>query len=378
MKKPEILLITRPLTPPWDEASKNFAIELARNMQGYKFHILTGKKDKELPDNIVQHKIYHGPQWSTIQKAKLVLRLPGILKKNPNIKMIHLIFTLYPLNATILKRITRKFQGNIVYTGPCLSEKSGNLESMIFADHIVGYSKYTSKKFEVSGKPVETIPPFVKFDNFPLIAPEKRKIIRKKWGIGEKEKIILFPGEYSRMKAVSTLWDGFIKIMKVKPESYLFMACRPKTKMDVREEHKFANEVQKSGWGGRVRFLSTVKDMSSLYAAADLVVFPVSSMQGKFDFPFVLIESLATGTPIVTSDIKPLGEIWDDNPKLGQQFIFGAGNTKTFAKRCLEILSRDREVYDKKLSSYIRKRFSKDKVIKGYEELYKKVLKNKK
>ena len=34
MKPRKILLFTRPLTPPWDEASKNLAFELSQNMEG--------------------------------------------------------------------------------------------------------------------------------------------------------------------------------------------------------------------------------------------------------------------------------------------------------------------------------------------------------
>jgi len=377
MKKPEILLVTRPLTPPWDEASKNFAIELAKELTDCKFHILTGKTEKYLPGNITQHEIYRGAGWkSFIQKSRLVLKLRGIFKRNPGIKIVHFIFTLTPFNSKILKVLTKDFKGRIIYTA-CILQRKTSLKSLIFVDQIVAYSQYSASELKVTQKPIKIIPPFLNFNDFPLLNEDERRKIRGKWGIKSYEKLILYPGEYARLKAVSTLWEGFRKILKTQPNSYLFMACRPKTKLDVKEEEKFTNEAHKTGLGSRVRFLGTVEDMAHLYSAADLTVFPVSSMKGKFDFPFVLLESLACGTPIITSDVAPLPEIWEGNNEFKKQFTFKAGDVGWFVKKSLEVLSNDRQEYTKKLSEFIRKRFNKKDVLENYRLIYEKILKGK-
>jgi len=377
MKKPEILLVTRPLTPPWDEASKNFAIELAKELTDCKFHILTGKTGKYLPGNITQHEIYKGAEWNTIQKAKLFLKLSGIIKRNPKINILHFLFTPTAVNSKMFKRVINRFGDKTIHTIPCLPENESNPGSIIPSKQIVAYSKFNADKLKKTGKDVKIIPPFLNFNDFTLLNEDERRKIRGKWGIKSYEKLILYPGEYARLKAVSTLWEGFRKILKTQPNSYLFMACRPKTKLDVKEEEKFTNEAHKTGLGSRVRFLGTVEDMAHLYSAADLTVFPVSSMKGKFDFPFVLLESLACGTPIITSDVAPLPEIWEGNNEFKKQFTFKAGDVGWFVKKSLEVLSNDRQEYTKKLSEFIRKRFNKKDVLENYRLIYEKILKGK-
>ena len=60
--KLKILLITRPIAPPWDEASKNFAYALAKEISkqssNLEIHILTKGNFSDLPSNIIQHPIY--------------------------------------------------------------------------------------------------------------------------------------------------------------------------------------------------------------------------------------------------------------------------------------------------------------------------------
>ena len=57
----DILLATRPLTPPWDEASKNFAYFLAKSIHdsGLRVHILTTPtRLDDMGDHVIQHPIY--------------------------------------------------------------------------------------------------------------------------------------------------------------------------------------------------------------------------------------------------------------------------------------------------------------------------------
>jgi hypothetical protein len=64
--KKKILFVTRPIAPPWDEASKNMAYQLAINVakinQNLEIHLMTKGELKDtlpgLPDNIIQHPIY--------------------------------------------------------------------------------------------------------------------------------------------------------------------------------------------------------------------------------------------------------------------------------------------------------------------------------
>ena len=73
--KKRILLLTRPICPPWDEASKNFAYTLAKHARDFEIHLLTCGKVTDLPENVIQHSIYSSPKWDLGQKIRAYLFL---------------------------------------------------------------------------------------------------------------------------------------------------------------------------------------------------------------------------------------------------------------------------------------------------------------
>lgn len=382
-KIPEILLITRPLTPPWDEASKNFAYSLAKNLDNCRFHILVGEYDPELPKRITQHVIYKGSSWTTLQKTKLVLKLFILLKKNPSINIVHLLFAPTPFNTRILKNLVRSFPVKVIQTIASVPENAKErISSALFADKFVVYSTYA--KNQLTGtqhsvrlrKKISVIPPFIDFTEFSLSNQKEREAIRKKWKIDKKDKMILYPGEYGRLGAIDSLLKGFADIKSGLPDTKLFMACRIKKKEDEKIERQFKKDVSLAGLSSSVYFVGKVSNIRELYTASDLTVFPAKfmegkSLEGKFDFPFVLLESLACGTPILTSDIAALPEIWDGNKKYLEKFVFPAKNTDAFAKKCIKILNQDRKIFAKQLNEFVTKRFNKSEILTKYSELYK-------
>ena len=58
----KILFVSRPITPPWDEASKNFAYNLAKEIahssDSPEIHLMTTHTQLNLPENIKQEEIY--------------------------------------------------------------------------------------------------------------------------------------------------------------------------------------------------------------------------------------------------------------------------------------------------------------------------------
>lgn len=383
---PEILLITRPLTPPWDEASKNLAYAIAKNISEYKFHILVGKYDPTLPKHITQHVIYKGADWTTSQKLRLIMNLKKILKQNPKINCAHLLFAPTPLNTRILRSILKKFKLRVVQNLACPPQNKKT--SLDFADEIVVYSKHTAEK--INQKNVKIIPPFIETEKFVPLSKKARNELRKKWGIDKNDKIILFPGEYSRLNALGTLWKSYVvlngewKMENGKKEKNLieadspfsilhsplklFVACRIKNKKDLILEKKFKKLVGISSHKDNVRFLGKIEKPEEMYQVADLTVFPVKKMDGKFDFPFVLLESLACETPILTSDIGALPEIWQGNKEYEKKYVFKT--EKEFVKKIKKTLENSTPETKKELGLFVKKEFQKEKVLLEYKKIY--------
>lgn len=379
-KAAEILMITRPLTPPWDEASKNLAYFLATQIEGLKFHILVGEYDPALSKNITQHLIYRGADWDLKQRFRLILSLRRILKDNPGINTVHLLFAPTALNGLILKALLKKPDRKIIHNLACPPKKEGG--NLLFGDKVIVYSKHTAGK--IKKKSISIIPPFADVKRFQPISQKSKQELRKKFGIKTKDIALLYPGEYSRLDAMGLLWKTFIKLKqsearknKEKSESgrsyRLIVACRIKSKEDRIKEEKFKKLVSLSAYAEDVIFLGKIERPERMYQLADLTVFPAKKMDGKFDFPFVLLESLACGTPILTSDIGALPEIWSGNEKYLKQFVFDIKEEKDFSVKIKKILKS--KIEKGEMRCWVEAKFNPEKTLNKYEQIYREITK---
>ena len=102
INRKKILLVTRPIAPPWDEASKNFAFYLAKTLGMDDFYLLTNGFIPDLPAHIHQKAIYTSNKLTYMQRLRL-LKLRHILRENFDV--IHYMLTPTKLNAFSFKKL---------------------------------------------------------------------------------------------------------------------------------------------------------------------------------------------------------------------------------------------------------------------------------
>ena len=305
----EILLITRPITSPWDEASKNFAFMLAKHISQFTFHLLTCKSKKlhDINCNVIQEPIYTSSQIDKIQKLIL---LKNLIQDFKSVQIYHSLFTPSFWTSRILKLIVKKYNKKSIQTAACFNIHSFRLKELFFADLIITHSNYSKNILNKTGiLNVKTIYPGVDLDKF----NPRVNIDYLKCHLGlSNENVILYPGEYARLGAVQVITKSIPEIKKIIPNIKFIFACRIKTVRDQRIEQKTKNLLKEKNLLDSVVFLNTVEDMPALINLSTLCIFPVEEMTGKFDLPMVLLECLACGKPIVITDIEPLNEIIKD------------------------------------------------------------------
>jgi glycosyltransferase involved in cell wall biosynthesis len=76
---------------------------------------------------------------------------------------------------------------------------------------------------------------------------------------------------------------------------------------DGPERERFERRVHKLGLDAMFDFRRQVDDLSSLYAACDVVILP-SRSEGV---PLVVLEALASARPVVASNVGAIGEVLD-------------------------------------------------------------------
>src|SRR3989344_8260360 len=101
----KILLATRQLVPPWDEASKNFAYFLGREVKDHTLTLLTTKEFLEgLPPDVHQEPIFSSGHFDL--KAKIEL-FRYLRKARGLFDITHSLFTPTKQNTSIIKCLAK-------------------------------------------------------------------------------------------------------------------------------------------------------------------------------------------------------------------------------------------------------------------------------
>jgi glycosyltransferase involved in cell wall biosynthesis len=115
---------------------------------------------------------------------------------------------------------------------------------------------------------------------------------------------VLTVGRLSRNKGT---WD-LLRIAAAAGPDFEFRLCG--TGETEAEDAAIRAEAQRAGLGERVRFLGVVRgeDLAAEYRHADLFLLPTYAEI----FPVVVLEALASGLPVVTTDVPAIPEMFDE------------------------------------------------------------------
>jgi glycosyltransferase involved in cell wall biosynthesis len=134
-----------------------------------------------------------------------------------------------------------------------------------------------------------------------------RAEIRRQLHVEESTPVVFAAGRFVRKKGFEYLIDATRQLVSVEPRVQLVLAGDG----DLRTEYE--TRARASGIGDRVRFVGTLSqsDVARYLAAADVAVVPSAQDEaGNVDgLPNVVLESLASGTPVVASPAGGIGSV---------------------------------------------------------------------
>lgn len=381
MSRKKILLATRPIVPPWDEASKNFAYFLAKNIKNAKLeiHLLTPKKapslEKDLSSNIIQKPIYSQTDFSRAgyPLSQKLLLTHYLFTHTSDYDIVHYLFTPTILNAIIIK-FSNWLQRKTFKTIQTIATLREDLHTpdqwkrMFFADKLVTYSDYSKNRLEKAGfQNITRIYPGIDLN---LYAPKpKNEEALKHFALTSNDFVVMYPGEYVRLGATDMLVDMLIKYCHSHKNILFIFGCRVKNDADQKKKDAIVAQLTQAKVIDRVRFTDTWKDMPTLYNLSDIVVFPVENMRGKFDVPLAIIEAYACGKPVILSDLP----IFQEFSKPEFSAIIPKGDGEALWTKIEELQSDEakRKSLGIHARLFVEQHFDVQNTAREYEELYK-------
>ena len=378
--KKKILFVTRPIAPPWDEASKNMAYQLAINVakinSNFEIHLMTKGILSGLPKNIIQHPIYTSAK-NDFTFSQKIRSLFFQWKMKNKFDIVHYFFTPSKFNSLVIKKFLYPKKSKTIQTIATLREDlmtKKEIKNNMFGDILVTYSNYTKKRLKDLGfANVQHIYPGI---NLALFAPqEKKPSLLASCNFAATNFIIGFAGEYVRLGGVDNIVDSFSEIEKKIPEARLFLNVRLKNKKDALKKEEIVSRLKKLRLLEKVSFEENVDftkfSMGDCFNVYDVALFPVHNMKGKFDVPLVVPEAMACQKPVILSDIPILREFTNNNNTV----IIKKKNTEELTRAILDLYnnSEKRAEIASNGMHFARRNFNIEFIAEEYNDLYDKL-----
>jgi glycosyltransferase involved in cell wall biosynthesis len=172
---------------------------------------------------------------------------------------------------------------------------------------------------------VHVIPPGVDLEAF---SPEGREQARAALGLARDDQVVLAVRRLTPRMGLSVLLDAWTKVAGAGRNRLLAIAGDGPLMADLERQAK------RSGLSGQLRLLGRLDEatLACWFRAADVSVVPSLALEG---FGLVVLESLASGTPVLVSDAGGLPEAVQG---LDPSLVVPAGDAGALATRLREAL----------------------------------------
>jgi phosphatidylinositol alpha-1,6-mannosyltransferase len=277
----QVLFVSKPVVPPWNDSSKNLVRDIAASLERHS-PVLMGRS-----------------RHLGVFRQLLFATSPDIWHFffAPNVKT--------SAAARFARAVRRVPSIHTVCSMPAEQDAIGKL---LFADVTVALSRAAFERLRLAGideSALRLIPPCVP----PLSVPDstRRTELREKHAIPGKTQVWIYPGDLEFGGGAEIALTGFAAWNRA--DSLLLMACRPKTARAAVERFRLMELARRWGIASRVQWLGDTLQIHELLTLSDFVVLVNRSAYAKMDYPLVALESMCLARPVLVGRGTPSEEL---------------------------------------------------------------------
>ena len=304
---PEVLLVSKPIAPPWHDSSKNLVRDLARHMRRYtpvvmsRPHALVDLPRARIEPIYAEESASPSFSPALLDNVKVLKRL-ALGQKTA---LWHFFFAPNPRTSNVARWTGRLRSARSVQTVCSAPAAHVDIESVLFAQRVVVLSEHTRQRFLKAGVSAERVV-LIR----PAIAPltpvsvERAKQLRRELGLSIDRPLVVYAGDLEFGRGADLALEAHHDLPS-SLDAELVLACREKTQRAQSRARELRERAAQLGIAERVRFMGETPRIHDLLASADLVTMPTETLYAKMDLPLVLLEAMAlqrcvlvgTGTP---------------------------------------------------------------------------------
>ncbi len=342
--------------PPSVGGQENHMVWLYQEMtkMGHSVFMLT-EKVKNRPSR----KIYKGIQvdrakeldiyWlerqKTISSKKTREKVENAIrvwaeKTRPDILHAHNLHYFFPYHAVACEKISKELKIPLVLTAHCVWPKESisiNLIRKIEWTRIIAISKYVKStliKIGFPGKKIDVVYNGIP-GNFKPRKKRELKLLYRRYPCLIDKKIILHPARISITKGQKYSVLAIKKIIKELPDSILVLTgaktktggSYPKQVLKMIKKFKLSNHIIVGNFSN--------KEMSLLYSAADVIIYPRSRVKTDEGFGYVTLEAGLSSKPVIVARSGALPELIKNG---FNGYVIPKGDSNALAKMCIKLI----------------------------------------
>lgn len=192
------------------------------------------------------------------------------------------------------------------------------------------------------------------------------KVQRREWriakGLSPVIPVVVFSGRFVHRKGLDVLLDAWHRVIKLHPAAHLIVIGSGANQSDS-VEHQIRCKVKEEGIAN-VSFEGETNSPESYLGISDIYVFP----SRKEGLPNALLEAMASGLPIVASEIGGVVNLVEDDET---GLLFPCGDVDALSNRIVELLNNPQKL--KKIGSQARQHVLEHYSFKQIAQQYLKV-----
>ena len=232
-----------------------------------------------------------------------------------------------------------------------------------FASYILAQNKDMMKDFFPGEKNISLVPRGVDTEEF-TPRPKDRKLLEK-YQIGKGERVIITVTNLVPIKGIEILLDAFEVLSNNHDSIRLIIVGDKENDYGRAMEEKALN----SQFSENIHFTGKVQNVVEYYSIAGLFVFP--SLERGEGSPVALLEAIASGLPVVASDVPGVRDILCKYPA----YLFPAESTNNLFKKLNQWFeSGNANNSSTELINFVKNKYNIEKEVQMHENIYDSIL----
>ena len=370
LRMAEVLFVSKPVAPPWNDSSKNLVRDIAGHLRRYS-PVLMGRRGQSNPIDRGRVEAVYGTASSSgfapSARENLGVLRHLLLGRSPD--LWHFFFAPNPRSSAAGRLASAIRNVPSVHTVCSVPAEGVDVSKLLFADATVALSRSAYERFRqggVSERALRVIPPSV-----PPLAeptPSERAQLRKKHGLPEAANIWIYPGDLEFGGGAEIALQGFAASNR--SDSMLLMACRRKTPRADDALSRLKAKAKHWGIDARLLWLGETEHIHELLAASDFVIMVNPAAYAKMDYPLVALESMCLARPVLVGKGTPSAELAE-----GGGAVAVETNGDALAEAIERLSADEASIHEvgRKARALATSKFSPEVVAEAYEVLYEEI-----